>query len=432
MKDSNPRMRVQAIRASETLYKRGDQSLAEDYRTATKDADPDVALQALLTLNLLKVTDAAAVIKTTMEANKARGIQEIGKLLLAPPGAGRGGRGSFGLTPEQQDQLQRGDTIYKELCFSCHGPDGHGAPMAGAPPGTTMAPPLAGSPRVQGHRDYVTKVLLNGLTGPLGEKSFTEVMVPMGAQKDDWIAAIGSYVRNSFGNTGAFISPGDVARVRAATSARKAPWTPPELEASLPALVQPQPAWRVTASHNADKAPNALTLTGWSSGVPQQAGMWLQIEFPEPLSVAEIQFNAPGGRGGGPPAGAGAARGGGPPAAAGSQAPAGGPPAGGQPPAAGGTPSTAAPAGQPPTPAVQAPATGGRGAAPAPPRDYQIQVSMDGKKWGTPLAKGPISTITVAAFPPVRAKFVRITQTATAPDVGPWQIQNIRLFQSQK
>ena len=51
-------MRIQAIRASETLYKAGDDSFADDYRAAAKDADVDVALQAMLTLNVLKVTDA--------------------------------------------------------------------------------------------------------------------------------------------------------------------------------------------------------------------------------------------------------------------------------------------------------------------------------------------------------------------------------------
>ena len=140
-------MRIQAIRASETLYKHGDKSLADDYRAAAKDTDPDVALQALLTLNVLKVADAPAVIQATMAENKARGVQEIGKVLLTPPARGRG---SVGMTTEQQDLLQRGETIYTELCFSCHGPDGRGAPMAGAPAGTMMAPPLAGSPRVQG------------------------------------------------------------------------------------------------------------------------------------------------------------------------------------------------------------------------------------------------------------------------------------------
>ena len=70
-----------------------------------------------------------------MDANKARGVQEIGKLLLAPP-TGRGGRGTAGLRAgAEQDLLQRGATIYARACFSCHGNDGRGAPMAGAPAG---------------------------------------------------------------------------------------------------------------------------------------------------------------------------------------------------------------------------------------------------------------------------------------------------------
>ena len=50
----------------------------------------------------------------------------------------------------------------------------------GAPQGTTKAPPLAGSPRVLGHHDYVVSVLLHGLTGAVNDKTYSEVMVPMG------------------------------------------------------------------------------------------------------------------------------------------------------------------------------------------------------------------------------------------------------------
>ena len=113
-------------------------------------------------------------------------------------------------------------------------------------------------------RDMV--LLLHGLTGPLADQSYTNVMVPMGAQKDDWIAAVGSYIRNSFGNTGAMISPADVARVRAASGTRKAPWVLPELEKTLPAMIETQPAWNVTASHNQPAAqkpdPHHLEIVG--------------------------------------------------------------------------------------------------------------------------------------------------------------------------
>ena len=52
-----------AIRVSETLYKAGDRSLAADYKTLAKDADVDVTIQAMLTMNMLKVPDAPATIK---------------------------------------------------------------------------------------------------------------------------------------------------------------------------------------------------------------------------------------------------------------------------------------------------------------------------------------------------------------------------------
>ena len=83
-----------------------------------------------------------------------------------------------------------------------------------------MAPSLAGSPRVLGHRDYVIKVLLHGMTGPLNGVTYTDVMIPMGQQNDEWIASVGSYIRNSFGNRASFVTPADVARVRAGTAGR--------------------------------------------------------------------------------------------------------------------------------------------------------------------------------------------------------------------
>jgi hypothetical protein len=280
-----------------------------------------------------------------------------------------------------------------------------------------MAPSLAGSPRVQGHRDYVIKTLLHGLTGPVADRTFTEVMVPMGFQTNDWVAAIGSYVRNAFGNNASFISPADVARVRALTASRKTNWTVPEIEASLPTLLPAQPTWVLTASHNPEAAVRAVTLAGWSSGAPQQAGMWFQVELPEPAVITEVQFDAAatGRPGGGRGRGAGAA-------AAGA--------------GAGVAPNAPGAAG-----AVPAVPGGGRGviappAVPLPPppfpREYQIQVSMDGKTWSAPVAKGPGASLILASFTPVRAKVIRITQTAPPVDAPPmWSIQNLRIYQGR-
>ena len=132
-----------------------------------EDPDTDVSIQAMLTLNVLKAPDLAKVVGAAQASHKARGVKEIGDFLLKPAAAAPTMVGGVPLTPEQQKVIEEGDAIYKSACFSCHGDDGRGAPKAGAAPGATLAPSLAGSPRVNAHRDYVIKVLLKGLTGPL-------------------------------------------------------------------------------------------------------------------------------------------------------------------------------------------------------------------------------------------------------------------------
>ena len=134
MKDSNPRMRVQAIRASETLYKAGARGLADDYRAMTKDSDPDVAIQALLSANLFKLPNVEALIKETMDANKAKGVQEIGQRVLQRIAAAAA-TAAAGFTPEQQEQMKEGETVFKSLCSTCHGEDARGVAVAGTPDG---------------------------------------------------------------------------------------------------------------------------------------------------------------------------------------------------------------------------------------------------------------------------------------------------------
>ena len=381
MKDPNPRMRVQAIRASETLYKAANRSFADDYRAMTKDSDPDVALQALLTANLFKLPNIAALITETQGAMPARGIQEIGRQMLQRI-ASATATAAAGFSTDQQAQLKEGETIFKSLCGTCHGDDGRGVALVGAAEGAAtpmMGPPLAGSPRVQGHRDYVIKTLLHGMTGPLAGQTYTQVMVPMGAQNDQWIASIASYIRNSFGNTAPFVTAADVARVRAATADRKTMWTFEELESTLPRLLPTDAGWKVTASHNAERASNGLTLAAWTTGVPQQPEMWFQVELPQPARIAEVQFDS------------------------------------------------GLPGGNRPRPAAA-------GAKPAPvfgsyPLAYRVQVSMDGRTWSAPVAEGTGSATTaVATFAPVQAKFVRITQTGKADGAPPWSVLNLRVY----
>ena len=202
MKDPDPQIRIAALRVSETLYKGGEKTLATDYVNMAKDKDTDVLIQALLTLNTMKVADAKAVTQNAFDTNKTKGVQLVANTILHPElfagnigGLDRLAATTF--TPEEQAVMQKGQQIYKEVCFACHGDDGRGTPAPGL---GTLGPSLAASPRVLGHPDYVIKALLKGLSGPINGATYPDVMVSMGQNNDEWVAAIASYVRNSFGN----------------------------------------------------------------------------------------------------------------------------------------------------------------------------------------------------------------------------------------
>ncbi len=388
MKHTDPKIRIQAIRASESLYKAGDKSFANDYRSMLKDSDTDVVIQAMLTINLRRIPQYADLIRTTTSASTVRGIKEIGDQLLRPQTSSQGQRPSLAdtavtglnLSTEERRMLARGEATYKELCSACHGPDGKGAPMGGATDGSTLAPNLVGVPRVLGNADYITKVLLYGMTGELDGKNFPGggVMVPMGTNTDEWIADIASYVRNSFGNAAPFVTPERVTAVRKANP-RTSMWSFAELVSATPMPLVNQTQWKATASHNPEAAANGINgegTTRWESAVAQEPGMWFQIELPQPANVAEIVVDTlAGGRGG-----FGFGR--------------------------------------------------GRGTLPAgPAAAYRVQVSMDGATWGEPVAEGqgqnPTTTITLK---PVQARFVRITQTGTPQPASAWAIQRVRIF----
>ena len=290
MADPEPRMRIQAIRASETLYKAGDRSFAADYNALTKDSSVDVVIQAMLTLNRWKVPDASTTLKATMDANKARGVQVVATTFLnAAANAGRG-RGGVVLASEQQALLTKGGEVYNSLCISCHAPDGMGVPLLEQK--TTLAPPLAGSPRVNSHRDYIIKAVLHGLTGAIEGRRYSPGDDPDGNE------------RRHMGGVGRVLRAPELRQLRRVrhagrrrTCARRRRaiarhhGTPTELAASLPSPLVKE-GWTLTASHNSAAASRALSLQSWNSGTPQQPGMWFQVELPKPTQITELQFES--------------------------------------------------------------------------------------------------------------------------------------------
>jgi mono/diheme cytochrome c family protein len=111
-------------------------------------------------------------------------------------------------------------------CGTCHQADGNGLPSAGFPP-------LTESPWVSGSEERLIKLTLHGLMGPFELKGVKYPgQVPMtpfgGLLNDQEIADVLTYVRNSFGNKAAPVTPESVAKVRKAVGTRSF-YSPEEL-----------------------------------------------------------------------------------------------------------------------------------------------------------------------------------------------------------
>ncbi|MDP3774640.1 MAG: hypothetical protein Q8Q85_10280, partial [Gemmatimonadales bacterium] len=89
-----------------------------------------------------------------------------------------------------------------------------------------------GSEYVTGDAGRLARVVLNGLGGPVTVKGvrYNGAMPPWKQLGDAELAAVLSYVRASWGNTAGPVTAEDVARERAATESRTAPWTIRELQ----------------------------------------------------------------------------------------------------------------------------------------------------------------------------------------------------------
>jgi len=133
------------------------------------------------------------------------------------------------LKGEEKTLFVKGAEIYEREghCTTCHQPDGKGLSAAGFPP-------LSGTKWANQDPDRLIKITLNGIFGPievLGKPYPGLVpMTPFGGMlNDEEIAAVLTYVRNSFGNKSSAISPQQVKKVRAETKDKIGFYSPEEL-----------------------------------------------------------------------------------------------------------------------------------------------------------------------------------------------------------
>ena len=111
-------------------------------------------------------------------------------------------------------------------CVTCHQDNGLGLPAA-------MFPPVAGTKWINGDQDRLIKLTLHGLLGPI-EVSGKQYpgQVPMTQFKhltDREIAAVLTYVRNTFGNHAPPVSPASVKTIRTATATQTGFYLPKDL-----------------------------------------------------------------------------------------------------------------------------------------------------------------------------------------------------------
>ncbi|MDA8959295.1 discoidin domain-containing protein [bacterium] len=190
--------------------------------------------------------------------------------------------------------MESGKVIYQQLCFSCHGPDGKGAPMPGQP-GHKLAPSFVNNPRLMGNDDTAVLTLLHGLTGDIDGKKYEGLMVSMATNDNDWIANITTYIRNSFGNKAEPTRANQVGKLRDKFKSRKEPWTQAELEEIYPPVLANQKQWKLTASHGQSELKGCIDHdidSRFTTGKIQSPGMWVQVELPKVSELTQITLDA--------------------------------------------------------------------------------------------------------------------------------------------
>ncbi len=373
--DADARVRATAVRISESLLKSGDAAqvaeLVARYATLAKDKDVEVVVQVLNSLRYSKAPAAKQLvlgIAAQHPYNEAitATAQQSGRFDPDHPS---------GFNPRLDGVAmalaKQGREHFTQLCFACHGVDGKGVVSSD---GMRMGPPLAGSPRVLGTKEAVTRIVLHGLSGDLDGKAYTGFMLPMKANDDQWIAEVLTYVRTAFGNSASAITAAEVAAIRADSKERTAPFTIAELASWMPLPKEVMATWTMSASKNSEKAKLAVdgdAATRWDTGGKQEAGQWLQFDFGKPCQVTRVIADCQ--------------------ASAGDW-----------------------------------------------PRGWELTVSDDGATWSKPLAKGESQKTAVTLLDlklpaPATARFLRLTQTLSGATGNFWSVNEVLVFgQAQK
>jgi glucose/arabinose dehydrogenase len=353
LKDSSPVLRKAAIRASESL---ADDTLVADVTALTKDSDPTVVIQALLTAKQMKWKDHAKLINLTALSTPSKGVKEWPGRCSTARSASR-----VSSPTRRRTRCVAVRPSFQELCFTCHGLDGKGTAIDGLAPGMTLAPSLAGSKTaVKG--DFILRVLLHGLSGPVNGKTYQAQMIPMANNPDEWLADIASYVRKSFGNSGRFIEKGGDREAAQGTRRPHHALDHGRAEPPRPAAARkPQglEAHRQPQRQGPRQSHRRQPRNPLGHAHAAVTGMWVQIELPQAADITGLVLDTATSRGDWP-------------------------------------------------------------------RGWKIELSQNGTEWEKPVLEGKSATnVTEFMFPKqVKTKFIRITDTGEVKGLY-WSIHEL-------
>lgn len=184
---------------------------ADNAQRQRENADPDEGVRPLpwvlvMLLGAMAMWGGFYIYTTPSGEDSAYGDQRT-VADLRPPVAAAGG-------PAAID----GKQVYAGKCVACHQATGLG--VAG------VFPPLAGSEWVLGDEKVLTNILLHGVAGEMVVKgnTYQGAMPAWNAMSDGELAAVISFIRAEWGNTGAPVLEATVKAQREATKDRTAPY----------------------------------------------------------------------------------------------------------------------------------------------------------------------------------------------------------------
>ena len=133
--------------------------------------------------------------------------------------------------PIEISLFDRGAKVYRNQCAQCHQADGNGV--------LGVYPPLVASDWVTGHPQVVSRILINGLNGPIlvNGSNYNGNMPAFGpsglALSDRDIAGVITYIRQEWGNSATEVTEATIAEYSDLYAGRSVPWQAADLKEGL-------------------------------------------------------------------------------------------------------------------------------------------------------------------------------------------------------